>query len=189
MFSRRKQGFTLPEVLVTVAIVAVLAAVVVPAVTQQIGKGDSSKLQSDIDGLRSSITAFVSDVRKYPGRVSHLYSAINGTDTDISAAQYGAAAAGRWKGPYQVTGIASGDSVNSALAYIRDALKDSNLVSGTSGQMIVTLSGVYTPAAAAKIDSILDNATGQAAGALKWRAPAGGAIPDSSVKLVLMSSR
>ncbi len=35
-----RRGFTLPEILVTVTVVAVLAAVVVPAVTQYVSKGD-----------------------------------------------------------------------------------------------------------------------------------------------------
>ena len=42
MKTRVRRGFTLPEVLVTVTVVAVLAAVVVPAVTQYVSRGQSA---------------------------------------------------------------------------------------------------------------------------------------------------
>ena len=47
----RRGGFTLPEVLVTVAIVAILAAVVVPTVTNQIGKGDGRKAMTVVGAV------------------------------------------------------------------------------------------------------------------------------------------
>ncbi|HEY6219284.1 MAG TPA: type II secretion system protein, partial [Gemmatimonadaceae bacterium] len=52
------RGFTLPEVLVTVTIVAVLAAVMVPAVINQVSKGDVPAVGQDIDALRTAITTF-----------------------------------------------------------------------------------------------------------------------------------
>ena len=81
-----RSGFTLPEVLVTVAIVAILAAVVVPTVTNQIGKGDDSNLTSNVASLRTGITAFVSDVRKFPSRVQHLMTQPVATDDEIGRA-------------------------------------------------------------------------------------------------------
>ena len=79
-----RTGFTLPEVLVTVAIVAVLAAIVVPTVTNQIGKGDDSNLTTNFTSLRTGVTAFVSDVRKFPGRLQNLVIAPTATDLDIA---------------------------------------------------------------------------------------------------------
>ena len=48
MKTRVRRGFTLPEVLVTVTVVAVLAAVVVPAVTQYVNRGNNPATQQDI---------------------------------------------------------------------------------------------------------------------------------------------
>src|SRR5881409_3925430 len=56
---RKRHGFTLGEVLVTVAIVAVLAAVVMPAITGQITKGDLGRVQSDLQALQGAISQFV----------------------------------------------------------------------------------------------------------------------------------
>src|SRR5919109_3867613 len=85
MFKNRssRAGFTLPEVLVTVAIVAVLAAIVVPTVTNQISKGDDTNLVTNIADIRTSITAFVSDARKYPSRLQDMVTVPLATDLDL----------------------------------------------------------------------------------------------------------
>src|SRR5437867_5910658 len=187
-----RAGFTLAEVLVTVAIVAILAAVVVPAVTNQITKGDEANIASTVGSVRTGITAFVTDTRKFPGQVSNLFNAISASgagNQDITGADYGTAVAGRWKGPYMSGSMSLTDSMPVGLGYFRNTLKDSGFGAATSGYVIATISGVYTPAAAARIDSLLDNGNGQTAGSLRWRTPAGGAIPDSSLKTLLMGSR
>ena len=184
----KRIGFTLPEVLVTVAIVSVLAAIVVPTVTSQIGKGDDARFATSITNVRTGITAFVSDTRKFPGRVSDLYNAIVTTDDDIFAADYGAAAAGRWRGPYASGALSATDSMALSLAFMHNVLIDSNIVTGTSGQVIASLSGVLTQAAAARLDTLIDGGNGDDAGILQWQ-PNTGAIAERAVKLMLMGSR
>ncbi len=88
----RRSGFTLPEILVTVTVVAVLAAVVVPAVTQYVNKGNAPATQSDLDQIRNAVTAFVADTRVYPVYLSDLATA--------SAPAYVTAAGGSFHGPY-----------------------------------------------------------------------------------------
>src|SRR5438477_619555 len=153
-----RTGFTLPEVLVTVAIVAILAAVVVPTVTNQISKGDESALSSTVGSVRTGITAFVTDTRKFSGRISDLFNAIASTDNDITVANYGTASANKWKGPYMSGAMSSTDSAQVGLGYFRNTLKDSGWAPATSGFVIATISGVYTQAAALRIDSLIDNA-------------------------------
>jgi prepilin-type N-terminal cleavage/methylation domain-containing protein len=68
----RRSGFTLPEVLVTVTVVAVLAAVVVPAVTQYAGKGDSPSTKNAINAINTAITSFTTDNRDFPGSLTDV---------------------------------------------------------------------------------------------------------------------
>jgi prepilin-type N-terminal cleavage/methylation domain-containing protein len=110
MFKNRsgRSGFTLPEVLVTVAIVAVLAAVVVPAVTQQLGKGDAPAFNSSVNSLRTAITSFVSDTRAFPGKVRHLTTAITTSDTTLFGTPYTNRNVNGWRGPYESSGTSTG---------------------------------------------------------------------------------
>ena len=108
MFSRRNRriGFTLPEVLVTVAIVAVLAAAVVPTVINQMGKGEAGSVVADFNAINGAITQFVTDTRKYPGDLPDLNERPDGTTDYVlggTAGSYPAAARNSWKGPYLAT--------------------------------------------------------------------------------------
>ena len=105
MSSRR--GFTLPEVLVTVTIIAVLAAVMVPAVLNQVAKGDSPAVSNDVAGIRTAVTTFAADTRHFPQRLSQLgATSLTGSDKDIIGTTYDAVAQLAYKGPY--ASIASG---------------------------------------------------------------------------------
>lgn len=98
---RKRRGFTLGEVLVTVAIVSVLAAVVIPAITSQISKGDLGRVGGDLQALRSSAEQFVGDVRRYPKSLGQLVVKPTVSETPLaSASVYGAQEVARWRGPY-----------------------------------------------------------------------------------------
>jgi prepilin-type N-terminal cleavage/methylation domain-containing protein len=101
---KQRQGFTLGEVLVTVAIVAVLAAVVIPSIGSQISKGDLGRTGSDLLTIRSGIEQFLSDVRKYPRNVQQLTVtpvAVTAGWTDlVNSGQYTSQEVSRWRGPY-----------------------------------------------------------------------------------------
>jgi prepilin-type N-terminal cleavage/methylation domain-containing protein len=151
-----RRGFTLPEILVTVTVVAVLAAVVVPAVTQFINKGDAPATSSDIDQVRSAITGYVTDTRSYPKTFSDLIS------NDDNATNF--------KGPY-FTGQLSGVSGVSATFISNGA----NISLGPdithTGSYLTTLvaftSGTCT--ALYNLDKIIDGTTGDGAnGNLTW---------------------
>ncbi|MBA3645097.1 MAG: prepilin-type N-terminal cleavage/methylation domain-containing protein [Gemmatimonadaceae bacterium] len=112
IISIRRKGFTLIEVLVTVVVIGVLAAVVIPAVTAQVGAGDSSRVTSDLNNLRTAIENFDIAVRQFPGDVDDLVnlpgiSASSGPqlDADLNRTTY--VGANGWKGPYMETSLPS----------------------------------------------------------------------------------
>lgn len=191
----RRSGFTLPEVLVTVAIVAVLAAMVVPAVTQQISKGDAPSFLGSVAGLRTSIASFAADVRKLPGEISQLSTDIDdadppteedlgGTPGDAGTA-YTEAVAARWRGPYESSGSSTGQiSLGSGWTTI------DNLIDST-GYVVASLTktdAVITDAT--ELDALVDGGNGATAGLIRWDAvtapPA--LTPANTVYLFLMSS-
>jgi type IV pilus assembly protein PilE len=110
MKTRVRRGFTLPEVLVTVTVVAVLAAVVVPAVTQYVSRGNTPATQQDILQIQNAVNGYVADTRAYPGYLSELSAA-----TGIAG----------FHGPYlaaNTTGGVTGSTATSASSFTSQAL-------------------------------------------------------------------
>ena len=101
-----KNGFTLIEVLVTVVVIGVLAAVVIPAVTSQVTAGDSSRVINDLNNVRTGIENFDIAVRQFPGDVEDLVNkpgtTTTGSGTDVDADISGGSLTGNagWNGPY-----------------------------------------------------------------------------------------
>lgn len=96
-------GFTLAEILVALALIALLAAVLLPTVAGQILKGDAARVQQDLDAVRSGVDQFLADVHRYPGKYSDLSTKITstiGTHTDINGAAYASGLVSKWAGPY-----------------------------------------------------------------------------------------
>ena len=98
-----RKGFTLPEVIVTITLIAVLASVVVPTIVSQIKKGDPTRTGQDFLAVRGAVEQFLSDVRKYPGSIAQITALISTAQnplTTTAIAPYGSAEVQRWRGPY-----------------------------------------------------------------------------------------
>lgn len=96
----RRRGFTLPEVLVTVALMSLLAAVVIPAVVGQITSGETSKLEQSLIAVRTGVEQFATDVHRFPLKPRLLFRATTSADEDVNGLALPAPLANRWRGPY-----------------------------------------------------------------------------------------
>jgi prepilin-type N-terminal cleavage/methylation domain-containing protein len=105
-------GFTLAEILVALALIALLAAVLLPTVAGQILKGDAARVQQDLEAIRAGTDQFLADVHRYPGKYSDLSTKITtaGTHSDINGAAYVSGLVAKWGGPYVTR-----DTVNSVV--------------------------------------------------------------------------
>ncbi len=108
MISRIRAGFTLAEILVTVTIIAVLAAVVVPAVTQFASRGNAPVTKVEIGTLTGAVSNFTTDVLKYPGTMQQLVTDITISDSDaFRTVPFSATSVSKWKGPYSAATLGS----------------------------------------------------------------------------------
>lgn len=99
----KRRGFSLAEILVSVAIMAVVAAVVIPSIGGQLNKGDTARVSSDLISVRSAVEQFLADVRRYPSAMSQLQTkpGFTAADTGInSSGVFTTAQVARWRGPY-----------------------------------------------------------------------------------------
>jgi type II secretory pathway pseudopilin PulG len=98
--ARRRVGFTLAEVLVTLALVALLGAALLPVVSGQILKGDAGRVTEDLRAVQVGIEQFLGDVRRYPGKYSDMSKVITVSNADINGSAYTAGLVAKWAGPY-----------------------------------------------------------------------------------------
>jgi general secretion pathway protein G len=189
--TRRPLGFTLGEVLVSVAIVAVLAAVVLPSIGSQITKGDQGRVSSDLLSMRSAIEQFVSDVRRYPASVGQLIvkpAAATATAGPLKAATqaspcpspaaftttYTAAEVARWRGPYLNKDSAA--VVSSGYAQTIRTCFDYRTTAGITYETIL-LPGI-DQATALALDAAMDDGV-LTTGSLQWVTGGGSPVKDT----------
>jgi prepilin-type N-terminal cleavage/methylation domain len=187
MSSRR--GFTLPEVLVTVTIVAVLAAVMVPAVLNQVGKGDVPSVGGDIGAIRTAITTFAADTRRFPQFLSQLSGdVLLGTAKDFNGVAFGADAA-NYRGPYLT--VAAGAHTGPTGGTFADTLVStlptpSNQICLRDDTTANAHSRVPAPVAR-QIDLAIDGVAGPTAGVVKFTIPSGDTLTGGTLRVCITS--
>lgn len=105
MRGQARRGFTLVETVVTVGIIAALAAVVYPTVVKQFDLADPARIAEDLGNIRTGIETFGVNVRpQLPGDIEDLVNRpiiIAGTlDSTSVGAVYSATEQAMWLGPY-----------------------------------------------------------------------------------------
>jgi prepilin-type N-terminal cleavage/methylation domain-containing protein len=163
--SSRSAGFSLAEILVALALLALLAAVLMPTVAGQLLKGDASRVNQDLNAVRSGVEQFLADVHRYPGKYSDLSKLITTTTTanvDILGNGYNSSMVTKWKGPY-----VSKDTLSSAIETGFGGSIRNTFMRVTNTNAVEYLTVVVTGISAAdfdKVDEQVDGASTSPAG-------------------------
>lgn len=165
---RARRGFTLAEILVALALMALLAAVLLPTVAGQVLKGDAGRVVQDLEAVRAGSERFLTDVRRYPGRYSDLSSAITVANTDVLGAVYTNGQVTKWEGPYITK-----DTINASVETGFGGRITNAFMTVTNTNAIpyltVVVTGITGPDAD-RIDEQIDgpSATPRTTGLLRW---------------------
>ena len=103
---RMRRGFTLAEIMVAMALIAVLAAVLIPTVRGRLQDSYEDALVEEYANLASAIQAYRQDVGKYPPRLDYL-SALPASPVDRCNVALSASAQANWRGPYVTRYVAN----------------------------------------------------------------------------------
>ncbi len=97
----KRGGFTLIETIVTVGLLAVLAAFVIPTVVQKAGVGDPVKVASDLASIRTGLEGFQNDIKGYPNQLRELTDVPTTLSHFIdSTTAFTSGQVQSWNGPY-----------------------------------------------------------------------------------------
>jgi prepilin-type N-terminal cleavage/methylation domain-containing protein len=83
--SRQLRGFTLIEMLVVIAIIAILAGLLIPAVITAKNKSKITKAKTEMEGLVTAIKAYESEYNRMPAdKIAEQMSVANPTNPDLT---------------------------------------------------------------------------------------------------------
>jgi prepilin-type N-terminal cleavage/methylation domain-containing protein len=96
----RRMGMTIVEVLIALAILAILAAVVLPTTAGQLRDGHATALANQLANLREAIGNYRQNVGAYPRFLTQLTTQPVAGDDDACAANLSNGELNAWRGPY-----------------------------------------------------------------------------------------
>lgn len=169
-----RRAFTVIEVFVAMAIIAVLSAVMFPVVAEQVEQRRVDKAITTFKSLADAVTAFRANVGMNPGRLVHLSNPILSTDLNSCGVAYGTPAANAWAGPYYTrqilvaTGLPLGDD---NLGRVQNTLVRTPAGVATPGSLAFPVTGIPLDKVTL-IEDAVDGDGSATTGRVRWTTPA-----------------
>lgn len=164
-----RRGFTLVEVVIALAIIALISAVVVSQVAGRLRDSRSAALAQTLGTLSDAIMEYRADVRRYPRNLLHLSTAPAYGTTDLCNQNVPASFLGNWRGPY-LKSVVTASGVTLQEMTISDALELSPAgpyTSATNGAIVILTSDVDSTIAR-KLETQFDGGADYATGAIRY---------------------
>jgi prepilin-type N-terminal cleavage/methylation domain-containing protein len=161
---RAVRGFTLIEILVALAIVAVIAAVSIPALHSHIEESRIKRMAVDLTSIAQAIREYEKHVGTYPTDLSELTTQpVAGTDKNSCGVILTGPEVALWKGPYLPSAapyIEGEDTIFGNLKRKNGSTKNPDIL-----QIAVRQPPMTT---ALKLDSLFDGDGDLSAGTITW---------------------
>lgn len=136
-FGRTRRGFSLAEVLITLAIVALLAAVVVPTIFGRLDAARADAIAAEMKSLQDGVMLFYRDVGRYPRRLDYLNALPSVGVVDACGTAISAQNQAKYRGPY----------INKTITMLNPGggITKYTLSTGDSVESLITRTSLATP--------------------------------------------
>lgn len=157
-----RPGFTLAEVLVSVLVVAVLAAIVIPVVFGRINDSSIRRKATTLGILAQAIMTYHDNVGMWPSTLVQLTTKpVAGLDVNICLGAMASRDVARWYGPYIATPVPAAGLTIDRDVILAPLVKQS----ATNLQIQMQYPDLDTQTS---IDAMLDTTLGGAGGIIQW---------------------
>lgn len=148
---RANEGYTLTEMLVVIAIIALIAVVLTPQLMGQLSRARAKTAQLQLDTVASAVELFRSDVGRYPTAAEGLQALVSDPGVD------------GWTGPYLKDPKAVNDPWNRPIAYSVDPSGNSFYVSSLGADGVQGGDGANRDLRSPEVNTTATNSTTVAA--------------------------
>lgn len=168
----RRGGYTLVEVLVTLAVLVVISAILVPVMWSGGTSARIDAADTALQDVTDAIDGFRDDVGKWPPGLSQLVFPLTTGMTDLCGSGYTGGERNSWAGPYLIQTIPAG-----GLPVGIGTLQTGFTYQFISGRpyIALTVTGVEENDAVA-LDDQVDGDGSASAGTVRWSAPVNGVV-------------
>lgn len=170
-----RRGLTLLEILIAIAMMAIIAAVVYPTVAGQLRTGQSAALGNQLANLRDAIANYQQNVGAYPRLLTQLTNTPVAGDDDSCAANLSLAERSAWRGPYINRAIVGAMPVGEAFVQTTMVRVPANTATTQAGMLQIQATGVPNDVAN-DLESRFDGNADLTAGNVIWTTAAGGTL-------------
>jgi len=171
----RRAGFTAVEILIAVAIVAILAAVTVPAIRTRLSSGDGDAIVAEFQNLEQALQAFQENTTTYPHTLDELTdlptTPLTSCNANMSATQIS-----RWRGPYVTRPITGNYTVTADVTVENTLVRDT--IPASSALLDIKMDNVEQDVAN-QVERDLDGAisgSSSTTGAVTWATSSGSLV-------------
>jgi prepilin-type N-terminal cleavage/methylation domain-containing protein len=126
MRTKQVRGFSMMELVVVLAVIAILATLITPIITSYVDKAKITKAQGDVRNLATALNQFSSDTRSFPIFTAASEVAINGTVHDVLASE--------GLDPAQANGITGWVGAGVSTGSLKSLMNENSLQFTTSGR-------------------------------------------------------
>lgn len=162
-----RAGFTVLELVVVLAILAVLSAVIAPQVISRLSQGEAAAISSSIVTVRDAILTFRGEVGRYPSTLVDLASE-PASANDSCGNSIPSTRLSYWAGPYLGQNVTSA-GIPVATGRVQAALQRSPAGYSAIGELLIQVTDVDR-AAADEIEAAYDGDANFSAGNVRWTA-------------------